>query len=220
MCGRLWVFEKCGYFVARMDTMVAQLPKGMQDFHGEVLAKRRYMIGVIEKYFARYGYGALETAAVELLTTLQGKYGEEGEQLLFKILNGGKFWEKLPQGGRITSSEAVRHIAKRGLRYDLTIPLARFVVQHRHTLSFPFKRSQIQPVWRADRPQKGRFREFYQCDIDVIGSPSRFYEAEMLTLVGEVLEELGVTTYRPYTFRSFLSHHCLDHVPVYLWPCL
>ena len=151
----------------------ASLPSGVRDIHPSMLSLREYIIGILKKHFKRYGFMPLETPAIESLNTLMGKYGEEGDQLLFKILNSGDFRKKLPSNFlNTTAAEAIRSLSDKGLRYDLTLPLARYVAQNRSELVFPFKRSQIQPVWRADRPQKGRYREFYQCDIDVVGNNS------------------------------------------------
>lgn len=150
------------------------IPKGTRDYSPEVMVKRNYIFDTIKSVFKLYGYLPLETPAMENLSTLMGKYGEEGDKLLFKILNSGDFLAP------VTNSEVeerniprlTNKICEKGLRYDLTVPFARFVVQHQNEISFPFKRYQIQPVWRADRPQKGRYREFYQCDVDVVGSDS------------------------------------------------
>jgi len=148
------------------------IPKGTRDFSPEQMMKRNYIFDTIRNVFQKYGYLPIETPAVENLSTLMGKYGEEGDRLLFKILNSGDFLKKTnlddfesPNLNKLTTK-----ICEKGLRYDLTVPFARYVVQNRNDITFPFKRYQIQPVWRADRPQKGRYREFYQCDVDVIGS--------------------------------------------------
>lgn len=174
--------------------MKVNLPKGTRDFGPEEIYKRRYIFGVIRKYFELYGYSPIETPAMENLDTLTGKYGEEGDQLLFKVLNNGDYLAKVPEGILTTkdSHQATKHLSKRGLKYDLTIPFARYAVMNRHQLQLPFKRYQIQPVWRADRPQKGRYQEFYQCDADVIGSDSLHYEAEFVLLYDQVFSELGI----------------------------
>ena len=168
--------------------MKPTIPKGTRDFLPDEVVKRKYMFGVIERVFRKYGYLPIETPAMEALQTLSGKYGEEGDRLLFKILNNGDFLQKADKDALESghSSKLVPSIAKRGLRYDLTVPFARFVVMHRNELQLPFKRYQIQPVWRADRPQKGRYQEFYQCDVDVVGSTSLVYEAELVQIYDEV----------------------------------
>ncbi len=148
------------------------LPKGTRDFGPEQMAKRQFIIDSIKKVFQRYGFQPLETPAMENLSTLQGKYGDEGDQLLFKILNSGDFLKDANKQNLEIGNwkQVTSDIAEKGLRYDLTVPFARYVVMNRHEIAFPFKRYQIQPVWRADRPQKGRYREFYQCDADVVGT--------------------------------------------------
>ena len=158
------------------------LARGTRDFLPEEMLKRKYIFGIIEKVFVRYGFQCIETPAVEQMATLTGKYGDEGDRLVFKILNSGDFLTATSDAdialAREKSSKTlVPLICEKALRYDLTVPLARFVVMHQNSLSFPFKRYQIQPVWRADRPQKGRYREFYQCDADIIGSGSLFNDA-------------------------------------------
>lgn len=171
------------------------IPKGTRDFLPDVMVKRNYIFNTIKKAFVKYGFLPIETPCMENLATLTGKYGEEGDRLIFKILDRG---EKLKRGlGQINAEEMpqgkIEHtICKEALRYDLTVPFARFVVQHQNELSFPFKRYQIQPVWRADRPAKARYREFYQCDADVVGSDSLLYEVELIQLFDEVLSNLGL----------------------------
>ena len=163
-------------------------PKGTRDFSPLEMARRNYIFDTIRSVFRLFGYRQIETPALENLSTLMGKYGEEGDKLLFKILNSGDFLKGV-DSALIESGDTNRLAAKlcdRGLRYDLTVPFARFVVQHRDELQFPFKRYQIQPVWRADRPQKGRYREFYQCDADVVGSDSLLNEVELLLMIDEV----------------------------------
>jgi histidyl-tRNA synthetase len=158
------------------------------------MVRRNYIFNSIRSVFELFGYLPIETPAMENLSTLIGKYGEEGDKLLFKILNSGNFLDDVPEPAIIKSShkELTRYISEKGLRYDLTVPFARFVVQHQNELTFPFKRYQIQPVWRADRPQKGRYREFFQCDVDVIGSHSLIYEVELIQIIDEVFSRLGI----------------------------
>jgi histidyl-tRNA synthetase len=170
------------------------LPEGTRDFGPEQVRKRTWIFDTIRQTFALYGFQPLETPAMENLSTLTGKYGEEGDRLLFKILNNGDFLKDVDPSVLASgdSSRLLRDISKRGLRYDLTVPFARYVVMNRHNLTFPFKRYQIQPVWRADRPQKGRYREFYQCDADVIGSESLLYEAELIQIYDQVFHQLRI----------------------------
>lgn len=173
------------------------LPSGTRDFSPLVMQRRKHILSIMESVFVSHGFGALETPSLENLKTLQGKYGNEGDQLLFKVLNSGdylsKVSEEMIQGRDVKSLTPC--ISDRGLRYDLTVPLARFVVMNRNDISFPFKRYQMQPVWRADRPQKGRYREFWQCDIDVVGANSVVSEAELVEMYQEVFArlDLGVT---------------------------
>lgn len=170
------------------------IPKGTRDFTAEEMAKRNYIFDTIRDVFRLYGFRQIETPAMENLSTLMGKYGDEGDRLLFKILNSGDFLNGVDRS-LIDNNETTRLAAKiceKGLRYDLTVPFARFVVQHRNDLQMPFKRFQIQPVWRADRPQKGRYREFYQCDADVVGSESLYSEVELLQLIDDVFARLGI----------------------------
>lgn len=169
------------------------LPKGTRDFGPEISAKRNYIIEVIKHNFKKYGFNQLETPSMENLSTLTGKYGDEGDQLLFKILNSGDFLNKTSEDDYKSGSKHITpKISEKGLRYDLTVPFARFVVMHLNEISFPFKRFQIQPVWRADRPQKGRYREFYQCDADIIGSRSSWNEIELALLIKDVFKDLGL----------------------------
>lgn len=173
------------------------LPKGTRDFGPAVMAKRQFIFKTIRGVFERYGFLPLETPAMENLSTLTGKYGDEGDQLLFKVLNSGDYLKEIDPNllaGR-DSRQLTPHIAEKGLKYDLTVPFARYVVMNRHEITFPFKRYQIQPVWRADRPQKGRYREFYQCDADVIGTDSLICEAEIILMIRDVFEKLGITGY-------------------------
>ena len=174
--------------------MKPSLPKGIRDFLPSEVVKRKYLFGVIEEVFIRYGYVPIETPTMESLETLTGKYGEEGDRLLFKVLNNGDFLQKADEDAlnNRDSQQLARSISKRGLRYDLTVPFARYVVMHQNDLAIPFKRYQIQPVWRADRPQRGRYQEFYQCDVDVVGSHSLIYDAEMVQIYDEVFAKFGL----------------------------
>ena len=174
--------------------MKPTIPKGTRDFSPEEVVKRNYIFDTIREVFVRYGYQPIETPAMEDLNTLTGKYGEEGDKLLFKVLNNGDFLAKADEAALEArdSNKLVSSISRRGLRYDLTVPFARFVVMHQNEITFPFKRYQIQPVWRADRPQKGRYQEFYQCDVDVVGSDSLVYEAELAQIYDEVFAKLGL----------------------------
>ena len=183
------------------------IPKGTRDFTPEETAKRNYIFNTIRSAFESYGFQAIETPALEQLSTLMGKYGDEGDKLLFKILNSGDFAGKLSdeellsrETGRLT-----RLISEKGLRYDLTVPFARYVVMHRNEIVFPFKRYQIQPVWRADRPQKGRYREFFQCDADVVGSDSLLNEVELLQLLDTVFNDLGIRVCIKLNNRKILA---------------
>ena len=178
-------------------TQKPSIPKGTRDFGPSEMAGRDYIFDTVRSVFRKYGYSPIETPAMENLSTLLGKYGEEGDRLLFKILNSGDAFKDIRQLPSAELSEAgsnalALRVCEKGLRYDLTVPFARFVVQHRNELTFPFKRYQIQPVWRADRPQKGRYREFYQCDVDVIGSRSMLNELELVQITDEVFRTLGI----------------------------
>lgn len=170
------------------------IPKGTRDFLPLEVARRKWMFGVIEEVFKKYAYVPIETPVLENLSTLTGKYGEEGDRLLFKILNNGDYLSKADDTSyqNKDSNKFTSSISKRGLRYDLTVPFARYVVMHRNDITLPFKRYQIQPVWRADRPQKGRYQEFYQCDVDVVGSNSLSYEAELIQIYDDVFAALGI----------------------------
>ena len=182
------------------------IPKGTRDFSPEEMAKRNYIFNTIRDVYHLYGFQQIETPAMENLSTLMGKYGEEGDKLLFKILNSGDCFAGLTDQ-EIQERNALRFANKaceKGLRYDLTVPFARFVVQHRNEISFPFKRYQIQPVWRADRPQKGRYREFYQCDVDVIGSRSLINEVELIEIVEKVFAKLGIAVTLKMNNRKIL----------------
>lgn len=183
------------------------IPKGTRDFSPEEMAKRNYIFNTIRDVYHLYGFRQIETPAMENLSTLMGKYGEEGDKLLFKILNSGDCFAGLTDA-EIQERNAVRFAAKaceKGLRYDLTVPFARFVVQHRNEINFPFKRYQIQPVWRADRPQKGRYREFYQCDGDVVGSDSLLNEVELIQIMDEVFGRFGIRVCIKLNNRKILS---------------
>lgn len=176
------------------------IPKGTRDFSPAEMMRRQYIFDTIKQVFRTYGFAPLETPAMENLSTLLGKYGDEGDKLLFKILNSGDYAAGL-------TDDEMRHfpkISEKGLRYDLTVPFARYVVQHQNELSFPFKRYQIQPVWRADRPQKGRYREFYQCDVDVIGTRSLLCEVELVEIVDRVFRALGVRAILKMNNRKIL----------------
>lgn len=187
--------------------MKPSIPKGTRDFTPAQVLKRNYIFDTIKKVFIKYGYQPIETPTIENLSTLTGKYGEEGDKLLFKVLNNGDYLAKAnvealenKDSRKLTSS-----ISDRGLRYDLTVPFARFVVMNRNDIALPFKRYQIQPVWRADRPQKGRYREFYQCDVDVVGSKSLVYEAELVQIYDEVFAALGVKVIVKVNNRKVLA---------------
>ena len=173
------------------------LPKGTRDFGPAQMAKRQFIFNTIRTVFEKYGFQPLETPAMENLSTLTGKYGEEGDQLLFKILNSGDFLKDVDSKTLESrdSKLAATDLAEKGLKYDLTVPFARYVVMNRHEIAFPFKRYQIQPVWRADRPQKGRYREFYQCDADVIGTDSLVCEAEIILMIKEIFSSLQIKDY-------------------------
>ncbi|NCB09731.1 MAG: histidine--tRNA ligase, partial [Bacteroidia bacterium] len=168
------------------------IPKGTRDFSPAEMVKRNYIFDTIKQVFRLYGFQPIETPAMENLSSLMGKYGEEGDKLLFKILNSGDFLTSASDEllNRKDSNKLTSQISEKGLRYDLTVPFARFVVQYQNDITFPFKRYQIQPVWRADRPQKGRYREFYQCDVDVIGSNSLLNEMELVQIIDDVFERL------------------------------
>ena len=166
------------------------IPKGARDFSQLEMARRNYIFNTIREVFGKYGFAQIETPAMELMSTLMGKYGEEGDKLLFRIQNSGEKANEAPE---------------KGLRYDLTVPFARYVVQHRDSIQFPFKRYQIQPVWRADRPQKGRYREFYQCDVDVVGTNSLLAEVELIQIVEEVYRRLGIRVSLHLNNRKILA---------------
>ena len=183
------------------------IPKGTRDFSPIEMAKRNYIFNTIKDVFLLYGFQQIETPAMENLSTLMGKYGEEGDKLLFKILNSGDYLKDAPQQmlGERDSLHLTSRISEKGLRYDLTVPFARYVVQHRNDLPMPFKRYQIQPVWRADRPQRGRYREFYQCDADIVGSASLINEIELISIIDEVFKRFGVNIVIKLNNRKILS---------------
>lgn len=182
------------------------IPKGTRDFSPVEMAKRNYIFNTIREVYTLYGFQQIETPAMENLSTLMGKYGEEGDKLLFKILNSGDFLKGASMSSEDGSPNALAaKICEKGLRYDLTVPFARFVVQHREELPLPFKRFQIQPVWRADRPQKGRYREFYQCDADIVGSESLLNEVELMQIVDTVFTRFGVRVCIKINNRKILT---------------
>lgn len=183
------------------------IPKGTRDFGPAEMVKRNYIFETIKQVFKLYGYQPVETPAIENLSTLMGKYGDEGDKLLFKILNSGDFLSNADQNLLDTknSVKVTNQISEKGLRYDLTVPFARFVVQHQNNIQFPFKRYQIQPVWRADRPQKGRYREFYQCDVDVVGSNSLLNEVELIQIVDQVYKNLNIDVTLKINNRKILT---------------
>lgn len=181
--------------------------KGTRDFSPMEMSKRNYIFKTIEDVYSLYGYQQIETPALETLQTLMGKYGEEGDKLLFKVLNSGDFLRKVDDKELVERNtlKLASQLCEKGLRYDLTVPFARYVVMHHDELQFPFKRYQIQPVWRADRPQKGRYREFYQCDADVVGSDSLLNEVELMQIVDEVFQRFGVRVIIKINNRKILS---------------
>ncbi len=191
--------------------MKPSIPKGTRDFGQSEMAERNYIFDTIKSVFKTFGYAQIDTPAMENLSTLLGKYGEEGDKLLFRILNSGDAFGKVDfesykdADGAVNSVALSKEVCEKGLRYDLTVPFARFVVQHQNELSFPFKRFQIQPVWRADRPQKGRYREFYQCDVDVIGSKSQINELELVQIVDRVFSLLDVRVLVKINNRKVLT---------------
>ncbi len=187
--------------------MKPSIPKGTRDFLPHEVRRRNFLFDVIRKHFHRYGFQPIETPVMENLSTLTGKYGEEGDRLLFKVLNNGDFLNKAADRDLANkdSNAVLPQISKRGLRYDLTVPFARYVVMHQNELAFPFKRYAIAPVWRADRPQKGRYNEFYQCDADVVGSDSLLYEAELTQLLDAVFTELGLKAVIRLNNRKILA---------------
>lgn len=181
------------------------IPKGTRDFGPFEMARREYIFDTVKDVFKLYGYSPIETPAMENLTSLLGKYGEEGDRLLFKVLNSGDAFAGINPEMLQNSNSLSLKVCEKGLRYDLTVPFARFVVQHQNEITFPFKRYQIQPVWRADRPQKGRYREFFQCDVDVIGSTSLLNELELIQITDEVFKRLGIDVTIKINNRKILS---------------
>lgn len=183
-----------------MSVTKPSLPKGTRDFSPQEMVKRNYIFDTIKTVFKKYGYAEIQTPSMENLQTLTGKYGDEGDKLIFKILNSGDYLAKVDEQLLATknSNATISKISEKALRYDLTVPFARYVVMHQNDIAFPFKRFQVQPVWRADRPQKGRYREFYQCDADVVGSPSLLNEAEFILIYHEALSKLGL---RDFTIK-------------------
>lgn len=184
------------------------IPKGTRDFGAREMAGRNYIFDTVRSVFKKYGYTPLETPSMENLSTLLGKYGEEGDKLLFKILNSGDAFAGVEPQMLQNSNALAMKVCEKGLRYDLTVPFARYVVQHHSELAFPFKRYQIQPVWRADRPQKGRYREFYQCDVDVVGSDSLLNELELVQIADEVFGRLGINVCIKLNNRKVLFGLC------------
>lgn len=183
------------------------IPKGTRDFSPSEMLRRNYIFDIIRRNFSLCGYLPIETPAMENLSTLLGKYGEEGDRLIFRILNSGNFLSGVDPGALTASdtTQVTKHISEKGLRYDLTVPFARYVVQHRDEITFPFRRYQIQPVWRADKPQKGRYREFFQCDADVIGSDSLLNEAELVQIIDRVFSELKINIIVKVNNRKILA---------------
>ena len=187
--------------------MKPSIPKGTHDFGPVEMARRNYIFNTIRSVFELYGFQPIETPAMEKLSTLLGKYGEEGDKLLFKILDNGDFFSEVPveEIKPDNANGLSLKISGKGLRYDLTVPFARFVVQHREEITFPFKRYQIQPVWRADRPQKGRYREFFQCDADVVGSNSLLNEVELIQIIDDVFSRIGINVTIKINNRKILA---------------
>ncbi len=183
------------------------IPKGTRDFGPIEMAKRNYIFDTIKEVYSLYGFQQIETPAMETLHTLMGKYGEEGDQLLFKVLNSGDYLKKVSEED-LQERNVLRlqtKLCEKGLRYDLTVPFARYVVMHRDELQLPFKRYQIQPVWRADRPQKGRYREFYQCDADIVGSDSLLNEVELMQIVDKVFTRFRIRVQIKINNRKILA---------------
>jgi histidyl-tRNA synthetase len=208
---KLYVLSKrysyfCGNYSNGLMAQKPSIPKGTRDFLPEVMVRRNYIFDTIKSVFKRFGFQPIETPSMENLSTLLGKYGEEGDKLLFRILNSGDFLSGVEQTGEPLHAEKIAgKICEKGLRYDLTVPFARFVVQYRDQIAFPFKRYQMQPVWRADRPQKGRYREFYQCDVDIVGSNSLLNEAELVQIVDEVFSALKINVMLKINNRKILA---------------
>lgn len=204
-CRHFYLLQVSQQYICGMQK--PSLPSGTRDFGPKAFEQRRYVMGVMEKVFRLHGFQGIETPALENLSTLQGKYGDEGDQLLFKVLNSGDFLSKVKEEDKanIQSKELLPKISNRGLRYDLTVPLARFVVMNSNEIQFPFKRYQMQPVWRADRPQKGRYREFWQCDVDVVGTKSVVSEAELIDIYLEVFKALDLGVIVKINHRGILD---------------
>lgn len=183
-----------------MASIKPSLAKGTRDFSPIEMEKRNYIFNTLKRVFKKFGYSEIQTPSFENLSTLTGKYGDEGDKLIFKILNSGDYLSKAPEGllQEKNSNKLIPHISEKALRYDLTVPFARYVVMHQNDIALPFKRFQVQPVWRADRPQRGRYREFYQCDVDVVGSESLLNEAEFVLIYHEALKDLGL---RDFTIK-------------------
>jgi len=185
-------------YICRMASIKPSTPKGTRDFSPTEMVRRNFIFDTIKGVFRKYGYQQIETPAMENLSTLMGKYGDEGDKLIFKILNSGDYWGEVEsrkskvESLELNSKSLISILSEKALRYDLTVPFARYVVMHQNEITFPFKRFQVQPVWRADRPQRGRYREFYQCDADVVGSPSLLNEAEFVMIYDEALSKLGL----------------------------
>lgn len=189
-----------------MNIVKPSIPKGTRDFTPTEMMRRNYIFDTIRSVFYKHAYLPIETPSMENLSTLMGKYGEEGDRLLFKILNSGDFTRGVDfNDSEMSVNKLSTKICEKGLRYDLTVPFARFVVQHQNELTFPFKRYQMQPVWRADRPQKGRYREFYQCDADIIGSTSLINEAELIEITDEIFSKFGISITMKINNRKILS---------------
>ena len=186
-----------------MAKQSVSIPRGTRDFLPSEMTKRNYIFNIIKSTFEQFGFSPIETPSMENLSTLLGKYGEEGDRLIFKILNSGDFTQDVDFSAN--PNKIASQICEKGLRYDLTVPFARFVVQHKEELTFPFKRYQVQPVWRADRPQKGRYREFYQCDADVIGSNSLLNEVELVLMIDSVFKKLNIDVTILINNRKILS---------------
>ncbi|MCX6231740.1 MAG: histidine--tRNA ligase [Bacteroidetes bacterium] len=188
-----------------MAAQKPSIPRGMRDFGPLEMQRRNYIFDSIRSVFQLYGYQPIETPSMENLSTLMGKYGEEGDKLLFKVLNSGNYIEKATEESYLDYKKLTSVISEKGLRYDLTVPFARYIVMNRNEIVFPFKRYQIQPVWRADKPQKGRYREFYQCDVDVIGSNSLLNEAELVKVTDVIFNKLGILTIIKINNRKILA---------------
>jgi histidyl-tRNA synthetase len=211
----LWTFDFIDFqlliillsFIFKEMSSKPSIPKGTRDFSPVEMIRRDHIFNTIRQVFRLYGYQPIETPAMENLSTLLGKYGEEGDKLLFRILNSGDFMSDLTDGELLQreTGKLSAKICEKGLRYDLTVPFARYVVQHQNEIIFPFKRYQIQPVWRADRPQKGRYREFFQCDVDVVGSDSLLNEFELIKIIDDVFSRLGIAAVVKINNRKILS---------------